>query len=89
MKLVRMVRDTPTKGGAKVLNVPESDVDKLKYQGWVVAESSAADKSSEAETVEHEEPKTEETNSLKSDTGSEVKTDTPKSGRSGRKPRDE
>lgn len=38
MKLVRMVRKEPTKGGATSLNVPEVDVDKLKYQGWVVAE---------------------------------------------------
>lgn len=42
MKLVRMVREEPTKGGATSLNVPEVDVDKLKYQGWVVADENKA-----------------------------------------------
>lgn len=42
MKLVRMVREEPTKGGATSLNVPEVDVDKLKYQGWTVAEENKA-----------------------------------------------
>lgn len=40
MKLVKMVRDVPTKCGVTSLNVQEGDVDILKRQGWVVKEES-------------------------------------------------
>lgn len=45
MKLVRMVRDVPTKGGVTSLNVQDCDVAELKRKGWVIAEENGKQES--------------------------------------------
>lgn len=45
MKLVKMVRDVPTKGGVTSLNVQECDVAELKRKGWVIAEENGKQES--------------------------------------------
>lgn len=57
MKLVKMVRDVPTKGGVTSLNVQECDVAELQRKGWVVADEGVKQESVQKETVA--EPKVE------------------------------
>ena len=62
MKLVKMVREIPTKGGVTSLNVQECDIAELKRKGWVVAEESVKQESvQKAAFAEPKvEPKTEQ-----------------------------
>lgn len=58
MKLVKMVRDVPTKGGVTSLNVQECDVAELKRKGWVVADEGVKQEFVQKQTVA--EPKMEQ-----------------------------